>query len=83
MVLPLISAFAVAHKIPLLVKVDCSGIVSRVVGLLHRRGFKGAYDRTYECVVSNTSNIMLVLYANRRFKIVKGDFKRAYYCAIR
>ena len=42
-VLPLISAFVVAHKIPLLVKVYCSGIVSRVVGLLHRPGFKGAY----------------------------------------
>jgi hypothetical protein len=42
-VLPLISAFVVAHKIPLLVKVYCSGIVSRVVGLLYRRGFKGAY----------------------------------------
>jgi acetolactate synthase small subunit len=39
----LISAFAVAHKIPLMVKVDCSGIVSRVAGLFHRRGFKGAY----------------------------------------
>jgi IS30 family transposase len=26
-----------------MVKVDCSGIVSRVAGLFHRRGFKGAY----------------------------------------
>ena len=43
-VLPLINAFSVAHKIPLMVKVDCSGIVFRVVGLLHRRGFKSAYD---------------------------------------
>ena len=36
-------------KYPLLVKVDSSGIVSRVVGLFHRCGFKGVYELLLVC----------------------------------
>ena len=39
----------------MLVKVDCSGIVSSVVGLSHIRGFKGAYD------TSGTGVIILIV----------------------
>ena len=63
MVLPLINAFSVAHKIPLLVKVDCSGIVSRVVGLFHRFGFRSAYDESVTKGVKNSLTRTAIEYA--------------------
>ena len=69
MVLPLINAFFVAHKTPLLVKVDCSGIVSRVVGLLHRRGFKSAYSLMKRMKELEDENRRLKkMYAEERLK---------------
>jgi acetolactate synthase small subunit len=65
----LISAFAVAHKIPLMVKDDCSGIVSRVAGLFHRRGFKGAYG----LLSIGYEKILLKTDLNLR-----GDYKLSY-----